>query len=137
MTPARGVVAFAVAIGLCDAATGVALLAAPLWTLARMGIEPLPTEPVFQRWIGAFVLAVGLAYLYPFLLRGAERARRGDRLATVFEVTALARLAVALTAGGAIAAGALGPDWLGVPLFDAAVAVAQIALLRRGGLRDA
>lgn len=136
MSPPRGVTAFAVGVGLCDAATGTALLAAPLWTLRQMGIEPLPAEPVFQRWIGAFVLAVGLAYLYPFLLRGAEVARRGERLATVFEVTALARAAVAATAGAAIAAGALPLAWLGVPLFDAAVVVVQVALLRRGGLRD-
>lgn len=135
MSPSRGVTAFAVGVGLCDAATGVALLVAPLWTLARMGIHPLPAEPVFQRWIGAFVLAIGLAYLYPFLLRGAER--RIARLATVFEVTAIARGLVALTAGGAIAAGALPLAWLGVPLFDAAVAGAQVVLLARGALRDA
>jgi hypothetical protein len=136
MSLPRGVAAFAVAVGLCDATTGAALVAAPLWTLARLGIAPLPAEPVYQRWIGAFVLAVGLAYLYPFLLRGAEVARRGERLATVFEVTALVRAAVAATAGGAIACGALPLAWLGVPLFDAAVVWAQVALLRRGGLRD-
>jgi hypothetical protein len=134
--PSRGVTAFAVGVGLCDAATGAALLAAPLWTLARMGIDPLPAEPVFQRWIGAFVLAVGLAYLYPFLLRGAGVARRRARLATVFEVTAIARGLVALTAGGAVATGALPLAWLGVPLFDAAVAGAQVVLLARGALRD-
>jgi len=129
----RGVAAFALAAGLCDTATGVALLAAPLWTLGRMGIEPLPAEPVFLRWIGAFVLAVGLAYLYPFLF--AER-RRASRLATVFEVTALARGAVALTAGGAILAGELAPAWAGVPLFDAALAITQLVLLFRGALED-
>jgi len=127
--PSRGVAAFAFAAGLCDAATGVALVAAPLWTLGRMGIEPLPAEPVYLRWIGAFVLAVGLAYLYPFLL---APGRRAARLATVFEVTALARGAVALTAGGAILAGELAPAWAGVPLFDAALAVAQLVLLARG-----
>ena len=134
VNPSRGVTVFAIGIGLCDAATGAALIAAPLWTLARMGIDPLPAEPVFLRWIGAFVLAIGLAYLYPFLLRGAGRRRA--RLATVFEVTAIARGLVALTAGGAIAAGALPLAWLGVPLFDAAVAIAQVVLLARGALRD-
>ncbi len=137
MSPTRGVTAFAVGVGLCDSATGAALIAAPLWTLARMGIDPLPAEPVFLRWIGAFVLAIGLAYLYPFLLRGADAGRRRARLATVFEVTAIARGLVALTAGGAIAAGALPLAWLGVPLFDAAVASAQVVLLARGALRDA
>lgn len=134
MRLSRGVAAFALAAGLCDAATGVALVAEPLWTLERMGIEPLPAEPVFLRWIGAFVLAVGVSYLYPFLL---APARRAARLATVFEVTALARGAVALTAGGAILAGDLAAAWAGVPLFDAALAIAQLVLLARGAFRDA
>jgi len=131
--PSRGVAAFALGAGLCDAATGAALVAAPLWTLGRMGIDPLPVEPVYLRWIGAFVLAVGLAYLYPFLL---ATGRRAARLATVFEVTALARGAVALTAGGAILAGELASAWAGVPLFDAALAIAQLVLLSRGALAD-
>lgn len=131
----RGVGAFAVAVGLCDAATGLALVAAPLWTLRQMGIAAMPAEPVYLRWIGAFVLAVGLSYLYPFRLRGGGSVRLGERIATVFEITTLARALVALVAGGAIAAGLLERAWLGVPLFDAAVAAAQIALLRRGGLR--
>ncbi len=129
MRAPRGVTLFAAAVGAGDLATGAALVAAPLSTLALLGVSPLPSEPVFQRWIGAFVLAVGLAYLYPFALAGARRA---TRLATVFEVTALARGAVALVAGGAVAAGALDPSWIAVPLYDAAVAAVQIALLRRG-----
>lgn len=135
MTPPRWVLGFAALVGLSDSATGLALIAAPLWTLQQMGIVAPPAEPVFLRWIGAFVLAVGLAYLYPFLLRGSRPARFGERLATVFEVTTLARTLVALVAGGAIATGALERAWLGVPLFDAAVAVVQVVVLRRGGLR--
>lgn len=135
MSSPRAVATFAVAVGACDAATGLSLVAAPLWTLQRMGIAAAPAEPVFLRWIGAFVLAVGLAYLYPFLLRDGGAGRFGERLATVLEVTTLARSLVALVAGGAIVAGLLEPGWLGVPLFDAAVATVQVVLLRRGGLR--
>ncbi len=131
----RGVAAFSLAVGLGDAATGLALIAAPIWTLARMGISTVPAEPIFIRWIGAFVLAIGLSYLYPFLQRGGASARLGERLATVFEVTTLARGLVAVVAGTAIAGGLLERGWLGVPLFDAAVAATQIVLLRRGGLR--
>lgn len=131
----RGVAAFSLAVGLCDAATGLALIATPLWTLGLMGIAAPPAEPVFVRWIGAFVLAVGLSYIYPFLLRDGGTARLGERLATVFEVTALARALVAVVAGAAIGSGLLERAWLGVPLFDAAVAAIQIVLLRRGGLR--
>lgn len=135
MSLPRGVAGFALTVGLCDAATGLALIAAPVWTLGRMGIAAAPAEPVFVRWIGAFVLAVGLSYLYPFLLRASGSARLGERLATVFEVATLARGLVAVVAGGAIAGGLLERAWLGVPLFDAAVAAVQIVLLRRGGLR--
>lgn len=135
MKSLKGVALFAIAVGLCDAATGAALIAIPLWTLRQMGIATMPAEPVFVRWIGAFVLAVGLAYLYPFVLRAGCPRRRRDRLRTVFEVTFLARALVAVVAGGAIAAGSLERAWLGVPLFDAAVAVTQLVLLQRGGLR--
>lgn len=132
----RGMALFAIAVGSCDAATGAALIALPLWTLRQMGVAALPAEPVFVRWIGAFVLAVGLAYLYPFVLRAGGPRRRRERLRTIFEVTFLARALVAVVAGGAIASGHLERAWLGVPLFDAAVALAQLVLLRRGGLRD-
>lgn len=131
----RGIAGFAVAAGVGDAATGLALVLAPLWTLRRMGIANLPAEPVFVRWIGAFVLAVGLSYLYPFLLRGGGEGRLRTRLATVFEVTALARSLIALVAGSAVAAGELEVAWIGVPLFDFAVVVVQILLLRHSGLR--
>lgn len=135
MSARRGSLAFAVAVGSCDTATGLALIAAPLSTLKLMGIAIVPTEPVFVRWIGAFVLAVGLSYFYPFALRDGGAVRFGERLAAVFEVTSLARTLVALVAGGAIAAGLLERAWFGVPLFDAAVAASQVVLLRRGGLR--
>ena len=127
MTPPRPVALLAAAVGACDLATGLALVAAPRATLALLGVVPPPAEPAFQRWIGAFVLAVGLAYLYPFLL---DRKRLGARLATLFEVTAIVRTAVALVAGGAILAGELDRSWAGVPAFDAAVAAAQVVLLR-------
>jgi len=140
----RGVALFAITVGACDAATGAALIALPLWTLRQMGIATLPAEPVFVRWIGAFVLAVGLSYLYPFVLRsgGSERlgdrlgsSLLGDRLASTFEVTALVRILVALVAGSAVLTGRLELAWVGVPLFDLAVAATQLVLLRRGGLR--
>jgi hypothetical protein len=86
-----------------------------------------------MRWIGLFVASVGAVYLYPWLLRGGA-LRRDQRLATVVEVTALQRAAVALFVCGAVAAGALAPGWLVVALFDGGVAMAQSALLRREGI---
>lgn len=111
--------------GASDASTGAALLAAPELMLRLLAVPPV-AEPIFLRWIGAFVLAVGLAYLYPFALAAS---RRKARLRVVFEVTAIARAAVALTVGSAILAGALAAAWWGVALFDLALAAAQVALL--------
>jgi hypothetical protein len=82
---------------------------------------------VYVRWIGAFVLSVGVAYLLAFLpLPGARRRRR-----TVLEVTALTRGAVALTVGTAVTAGALAAAWWPVAAFDGALAVLQAVVLAR------
>jgi hypothetical protein len=135
MSPPRAVARFALGVGACEALTGVALVAAPRASVAAMGIALGAADAVYLRWIGAFVLAVGLAYLYA-LLPGAAPARRAPRLRAALEITALARGAVALVTAGAIVAGELAPRWAGVPLYDAALAAAQLAILARGGLDD-
>lgn len=115
--------------GLMDAATGALLLAAPLWTLRLMGITVLPAEPLFQRWIGAFVCSVGCSYLFPFLLRpGPER---DHRVAGILTMATIVRIFIAAFSGAAIAAGALEPAWLSVTATDASLAIAQIIVLRR------
>ena len=120
------------AAGLADAATGVALLAAPRLTLTAMAVSPLPAEPIYMRWLGAFVLGVGTAYLLAFLpLAGAAARRR-----TVIEVTAVQRGAVALFVATAAAGGALPGGWWTVAAFDGILALVQVAVLRRGSPRD-
>lgn len=113
--------------GACDAGTGAALMVAPAFTVGLMGTGPAPAQAVYLRFVGAFVAAVGLAYLYPFLLP----PRRG-RWAGVVEVTALVRLVVAAFVGLAVAARALEPAWLTVTVVDAGLAVTQLGLLGRG-----
>ncbi|MCB0346581.1 MAG: hypothetical protein KDD66_15790, partial [Bdellovibrionales bacterium] len=54
-------------VGLCDASTGLLLMAAPEFTLMLMGISEIPDELVYLRFIGAFVFSVGAAYWLPFL----------------------------------------------------------------------
>jgi hypothetical protein len=116
--------------GFSDALTGLLLVAAPVRTLGWLFIPPPAAEPVYLRYVGVFVAAVGLSYLYPLLLRpGAARRRR---LATVLEVTALQRSAVALFLFAAVAGGALPAPWLGVALFDGALATLQLTVLRPG-----
>ncbi len=113
--------------GACDAVTGVLLVSAPIATLKLMRIAELPAEPIYLRFIGAFVGGVGLAYLYPFLCRGRSDAR----LTVVLEVTALVRLCVALFLGVSLAEGSLAAAWSTVLLTDLLLALAQIWMLTR------
>ena len=128
MTAAR---ALCVVAGAADLGTGVALLAAPALVLGVLG-APAVVDAIAWRWIGVFVAAVGAAYLYPFVLR----RRRAPRLPAVVEVTALARIAVALFVGTQILAGALPAGWWLVAGTDAGLAAAQLALHARGDFDD-
>ena len=114
--------------GLCDASTGVLLLAAPLFVVSLLGLEPVPAPPVYLAFVGAFVLAVGLAYLYPFVL---SPARREERIRVLFEITAISRLAVASFLTWAIVGRQLGLAWGTVLLTDLLLASFQIYSLRR------
>lgn len=121
------ITAYCLAAGSCDLLTGLLLVSAPHLTLGLMGIAVLPAEPIYLRFIGAFVGAVGAAYLYPFLLL----QERQSRLAVVLEVTALVRLAVGTFVGVGVLIGALAPPWLTVSLTDLLLALVQLFLLSR------
>jgi hypothetical protein len=114
--------------GLCDAATGAALLAAPGWVFAALALGPLPAPAAFASFVGAFVLAVGLAYLYPWLL---DAGRRASRIQTVLEVTALSRLSVAAFLAVALARGLLAPWWGVVLATDLGLGLFQLTLTSR------
>ena len=120
---------FCLFAGLGDAATGVLLIAAPGLVLRLLGIGPV-TDQVFLRFVGVFVGCVGLAYLYPWVLR-----RRG-RLQAAIEITAGVRLAVAAFLAVAILRGAMDEAWIPVGAYDALVGAAQLALLARGFFDD-
>lgn len=119
---------YSLAAGACDATTGLLLVAAPALTLQLMGISPAPAEPVFLRFLGVFVGAVGLAYLYPFLL---DPARRLARLAVMLEVTALVRLLVGVFVTACLLSGALALPWISVASTDLSLAIIQLVLLGR------
>lgn len=120
---------YCLAAGACDTATGALLVALPLPTLALMGVPAPACETVFLRYIGAFVAAVGLLYLYPFAVEGRAPWRR---LPTVVEATALVRCGIAAFVALAVAVGSLAAAWLSVAAVDAGLAAAQLVLLRRG-----
>ncbi len=120
---------YAAAVGAMDLATGVALVAAPAFTLARMGVRVPGAEALgFVRFVGVFVAAVGGSYGLALAAGGAARLR------TVFEITLLARAGAGLFTGVAVATGALERGWLGVTATDlACVAVQAVILLKARG----
>lgn len=120
--------------GLGDLATGLLLVAVPGLVLRLLEIGVPAGELPFLRFVGAFVGAVGAAYLYPWMFDGAPRERRRR---VVLELTAGVRLTVAAFLGTALAAGWLPLPWLTVALYDAALAAVQLLFLTRGYAGDA
>lgn len=119
--------------GAADAATGCALLFAPALALQLMRVPP--RDPAMVAFVGAFVGAVGISYLWglaAWRVNGAPRMLR-----EVWRITALIRFAAGLYSAIAIARGVLEPGWWTVPAFDLTLAAVQIALLRRGWLGGA
>jgi len=117
---------YALAVGLMDLTTGLALFLAPGWTLARMGAV-LPEAPAlaYVRFCGPFVAAVGATYLLA-LRRGGEPALRAALGGTL-----VFRLAAGSGAAVSVAAGWLDLAWLVVAATDLGCAAAQAWVLRR------
>jgi hypothetical protein len=117
---------YALAVGLMDSATGLALFAAPGWTLALMGAV-VPEDPAlaYVRFCGTFVAAVGATYLLP-LRRGGEEPLRAALASTL-----IVRLAAGTGAAVSVGAGWLDPAWTVVAVTDLACAAVQVWLLRR------
>lgn len=128
----RGVRRYALAVGLMDAATGLGLLAAPAFTLARMGAAVPGAEALaYVRFSGAFVAAVGASYLLALAWGGVGRLRGA------LEFTALARLAAGGAAAAGVATGQFDQAWLIVAATDLGCAALQAWMLRRGVGGDA
>ena len=119
---------YCVLAGACDVVTGVLLVVAPVLALGLMRVPDPLAQPVWMRFIGAFVGGLGLVYLYGL----ARDPRGGARLSHLMEATALVRACIALFTGAAVIAGALSPAWLSVCLTDATFAIVQVVLLKRG-----
>jgi len=121
--------------GISDTSTGVLLIAAPVFTVRMMGVSvPYDATP-FLSFIGAFVLAVGLSYLYGALL--IRRTGGVPRLEAVWLLTAIIRSSVAIFVLGAVMSRTLSPGWLTIAVFDGICVVIQARGLRRGWLTHA
>lgn len=124
--------AYQLVAGFSDASTGVLLITAPIFTLRMMGLAVPHDATPFLSFIGAFVFAVGLAYLYGALL--VRRTSGVPRLEAVWIMTAIIRTSVAVFVIASVLNRSLAPAWLTIAIFDGACALIQARGLRRGWL---
>lgn len=128
--PERFAVWFSTAVGAMDAATGAALVAAPATTLSLFGAQLPPGDDTSMRFVGAFVCAVGLTYLFASI--PWRRNERAARIEQVWWSTAIIRTVVALFVAGCIVTGRLEMPWATVAAADAGVAGVQLWWLKKG-----
>lgn len=136
MTLRQALVLYQCAAGLCDATTGLLLIAAPASTLGLMGLTVIPQPDAFLRYIGVFVFSVGLTYLWT-VLRWPLNDRATLVWSTQWKITALIRLLVALFVVWQVATHAIEVRWMTVALSDGAFAAIQVIGLQRGWLQRA
>lgn len=124
--------AYQVVAGCCDTATGALLLMAPALTLRMMMLHAPNNALVYISFIGAFVLATGLAYLYGAYL--VMRRACPTKLQMLWLLTALTRASVAVFVVGQLLVGALPIGWATVAAADGTCVVIQAVGLSRGWL---
>jgi len=127
----RTAVWLAGAVGLMDTFTGLGLIGWPAGTLALMGAT-VARDPTLVRYIGTFVLGVGLCYLV-LAARSRQRVPWAGA-AGIWVATALIRSLVAVFVTTALCVGALEPAWVAVTVTDGLVATVQWAALKKGYL---
>ena len=121
--------------GTSDTATGTLLCVAPRFTLQLMGLHSAADTTPFISYIGAFVLSVGISYLYGAYLIAVDAP--SARTEMVWLLTAFTRSAVAIYVLKSVLAGDLEFGWIAVAVFDATCAVIQAIGLRKRWLADA
>jgi len=134
--PRRWLILYQYAAGLCDASTGLLLIAAPAWTLGLMGLTIIPQPIAFVRYIGVFVLSLGLTYLWA-AIHWPLTERAHVAWSTQWKITALIRTLVALFVVWQVANAAMEVRWMSVALTDAVFALIQWTGLAKGWLARA
>lgn len=128
MCVARG---YAVCVGAMDALTGLALVAAPVMTLGLMGAGAPGAEAVeYVRFIGVFVAAVGVSYLWLAAARAPAVFRAG------LWVTLFFRLGAGGFALTAVLRGAFDAGWWVVGATDLSCVAVQAWFLGKGVARE-
>jgi len=123
---------YQVLAGCCDASTGALLMVAPALTLRLLSLRAPDEALIYISFIGAFVLANGLAYLYGAYLVGFDPCK--SKLQALWVLTGFTRASVAIFVTTQVLAGALPMGWISVAATDATCVLIQAAGLRKGWL---
>ncbi len=110
--------------GAMDSCTGLLLIFAPSVTLNLMRINPAQYPRELIQFIGAFVFAVGSAYLWA--LAWTIKTKSWQLLLWTWLGTAWIRICVGCVTGLLIFKGQLSPAWVTVPIVDLACAGIQL-----------
>src|SRR5579862_2556554 len=122
--------------GLCDTSTGVLLVGFPDYTLSTLiGLTIVPPRP-FIRFIGVFVLAVGITYFWS-LVRYPLNDDGSIVWMTQWKITALIRALVALFVLWQVTAHTIDFRWIAVALTDGFFAAMQMIGLEQGWIERA
>ncbi len=125
---------YQLAAGLSDTCTGLLLVIAPTLTLHLMRVDEAPVPAVFVSYIGAFVLGVGLTYLW-ILLRQWRGLSSPSEWEAHWRATAVIRSCIAVFVFAQVAGAHLERSWISVAASDGALALIQLMGLHRGWLR--
>lgn len=124
--------AYQLLAGASDTTTGSLLLIAPALTLRMMQLHAPEAAMVYLSFVGAFVFAVGLAYIYGAYLIAWNGCRR--RLEMVWLLTAFTRASVAVYVISQVLSRTLEAGWLTVAFTDGILVLIQAIGLRKGWL---
>ena len=124
--PAAAVRPLSLLAGIMDFSTGILLMADPRFTCRLMGLTAV-SDTAFLPFVGAFVTAVGLSYLWGLWRRS---------LRATWEFTALVRCIIGIFVAIAVGRGSMAAGWLPVTVTDLGLSALQIIFLRNGWVRD-
>ena len=133
MNSQRLLILFHYGTGLMDALTGLSLVFIPSRTLDMMRVDPR-TDPTLVSYLGVFVFAVGMSHLLAGRFPTDSISR--ERWKTIWKISALVRICVAIFVFTKIMTAQLDSPWIVVSVTDFTVALIFINLLHRRTLES-
>jgi len=122
--------------GICDSGAGLLIIGFPVFTLGLMRITVIPLPLAFIRYIGVFVLCVGLTYLWT-AIRWPLTESTALVWLTQWKITAFIRAMVALFLLWQWIVHGVEAGWGTVMVFDGVFAAIQFIGLEQGWIERA